>query len=261
MPDHFPVKAIASRNGLEATRLAYEQMLAGTDTLDAAVAGVTLVEDDPNDRSVGYGGLPNENGIVELDAAVMHGPTHQAGAVASLQNIKNAAQVARLVMQQTDHVLLVGEGARAFAKAQGFKEENLLTDTSRKIWLYWKQTNSDRDDWLPPPVDQLDPAVKEFFNLKDDSGTEDRRRGAGRELPSRRPPPDRDDSLRLHQRGRRRLLHDDDQRSGVQNPRPGGRLARSSAPACTSTTRSARAAARAGVRRTCRTSAPRCGRD
>jgi N4-(beta-N-acetylglucosaminyl)-L-asparaginase len=166
MPDQFPMQAIASSNGLEATKRAYELMLAGADTLDAAVAGVTLVEDDPRDMTVGLGGLPNENGVVELDAAVMHGPTHQAGAVASLRNIRNAAQVARLVMQQTDHVLLVGEGALAFAKAHGFPEENLLTETARKIWLYWKQTNSDRDDWLPPPVEQLDPEVRKFFKLE-----------------------------------------------------------------------------------------------
>jgi N4-(beta-N-acetylglucosaminyl)-L-asparaginase len=74
------------------------------------------------------------------------------------------AQVARLVMEQTDHTLLAGEGALAFARAHGFPEENLLTETARKIWLYWMQTRSHRDDWLPPPVEQLDPAVREFFN-------------------------------------------------------------------------------------------------
>ena len=110
MKGKFPVKAIASHNGLQATKRAYELLRKGSDTLDAAVAGVTLVENDPDDTSVGYGGLPNEEGVVELDAAVMHGPTHRAGAVASLQRIKNAAQVARLVMQRSDHVLLVGEG-------------------------------------------------------------------------------------------------------------------------------------------------------
>ncbi len=160
----FPVKAISSHNGLEATRRAYELLLQGKDTLEAAVAGVTLVEDDPNDTSVGYGGLPNENGVVELDASVMHGPTHQAGAVASVQNIRHVSRLAMLVMQQTDHVLLVGQGALEFARAQGFKEENLLTEKARKIWLYWKQTRSDIDDWLPPPDDQLDPEVKKFFN-------------------------------------------------------------------------------------------------
>ncbi len=161
--DPAQVKAISSKNGLEATRRAYELMLDGADTLDAAVAGVTLVEDDPEDTSVGYGGLPNEDGIVELDAAVMHGPTHRAGAVAALRKIRNPARVAQLVLEQTDHVLLVGEGALRFARAQGFEEQNLLTEKARKIWLYWRQTRSDRDDWLPPPREQLDPDVREFF--------------------------------------------------------------------------------------------------
>ncbi len=159
----FPVKVISSGNGLEAARKAYEMIVAGTDPLDACVAGVTIVEDDPKDNSVGYGGLPNEDGIVELDAAVMHGPSHQCGAVAALRNIKNPAQVARLVLRQTDHVLLVGEGALQFARAQGFAEQNLLTEESRKIWLYWRQTRGPDDDWLPPPDEELDPAVKGFF--------------------------------------------------------------------------------------------------
>lgn len=161
----FPVKAVSSANGLKATKTAYEKILQGVDTLEAAVAGVTLVEDDPNDTSVGYGGLPNENGVVELDAAVMHGPTHRAGGVAAIQNIKNPAQVALLVMDRTDHVLLVGQGALNFAKAHGFKEENLLTEKARKIWLYWKETNSKRDDWLPPAADKIDPDVAKFFKI------------------------------------------------------------------------------------------------
>jgi N4-(beta-N-acetylglucosaminyl)-L-asparaginase len=159
----FPVKVIASGNGLEATRRAYDLLVSGSDTLDACVAGVELVENDPNDTSVGYGGLPNEDGVVELDAAVMHGPTHRAGAVAALRHVKNPTRVARLVMQQTDHVLLVGEGALRFARANGFAEENLLTEKARKIWLYWRQTRSDDDDWIPPPNDQLDPEVATFF--------------------------------------------------------------------------------------------------
>lgn len=159
----FPVKVISSGNGLEATKKAYEMIVAGEDPLDACVAGVTIVEDDPKDNSVGYGGLPNEDGVVELDAAVMHGPTHQCGAVAALRNIKNPSQVAFLVLKQTDHVLLVGEGALQFARAQGFVEQNLLTEESRKIWLHWRQTHGPDDDWLPPPDNELDPAVKEFF--------------------------------------------------------------------------------------------------
>ncbi len=174
----FP-RAIASANGLEATRLAYQMMVSGRPELEAVVEGVTLVEDDPDDLTVGYGGLPNADGIVELDAAVMHGPSHRAGAVAGLRNVRHAARVAKLVLEQTKHVLLVGEGANAFARAQGFCEENLLTETARKIWLYWKQTNSPRQDWVPPPREQLDPEVIKFFNLYDvegPAGTTDFRR-------------------------------------------------------------------------------------
>ena len=156
--------AIASSNGLEVVRRAHELLRAGADTLEAAIAGVTLTEDDPEETSVGYGGLPNEDGVVELDAAVLHGPTHRAGSVAALQFVRHPAQIARLVMEQTDHVMLCGEGALRFARAHGFKEENLLTEKARKIWLYWRQTRAPEDDWLPPPDDQLDPEVSKFFN-------------------------------------------------------------------------------------------------
>jgi N4-(beta-N-acetylglucosaminyl)-L-asparaginase len=157
------VKVISSANGLEATKKAYELILAGMDPLEAAIAGVNLVEDDPEDTSVGYGGLPNEDGVVELDAAVMHGPTHQAGAVAALRNVRYPSKVALKVMNETDHVLLVGEGALAFARAHGFKEENLLTEKARKIWLYWRQTRGPDDDWLPPPDTKADPEVATIF--------------------------------------------------------------------------------------------------
>ena len=142
--------AIASANGLAAVTRAMEIMGQGNDALDGVIAGVNIVEDDPNDTSVGYGGLPNEDGVVELDAAVMHGPYHRAGAVASLRNIKNPSTVARLIMERTDHVLLVGEGGLRFAKAHGFKEEDLLTDRAREAWLKWKENLSPVDDWLPP---------------------------------------------------------------------------------------------------------------
>ena len=145
-----PIVAISSGNGQRATAKAYEMIVDGADPLDAVVAGVNIVEADPEDISVGYGGLPNELGVVQLDAAVMHGPTHQAGAVACIEGIKLPSLVAKLVMQRTDHVLLVGRGATEFAKAHGFKEENLLTEQARKIWLHWKETLSDEDDWLAP---------------------------------------------------------------------------------------------------------------
>jgi len=141
---------IASANGLQAVKKAYDIIDVGNDALDGVIAAVNLVEDDPNDHSVGLGGLPNEDGIVELDSCCMHGPTHNAGGVAALQNIRNPSKVARLVMERTDHVLLVGEGALKFAKRHGFHEENLLTDQARQLWLKWKENLSDRDDWLPP---------------------------------------------------------------------------------------------------------------
>ena len=149
------LRVVSSGNGIRATAKAMEILRAGGDPLDAVIAGVNIVEDDPNDMSVGYGGLPNEDGVVELDASVMYGPTHQAGAVASLRNIKNPSKVARLVMERTDHVLLVGEGALKFAKAHGFKEEDLLTEKSRQAWLRWKETISDRDNWFPPKKEGL----------------------------------------------------------------------------------------------------------
>ena len=149
-----PPVVISSLNGLPATRRAAEMIKQGADTLDAVIAGVNIIEADPEDHSVGYGGLPNEDGVVELDSSVMHGPTHRAGAVAALRNIVHPSRVAKLVMDRTDHVLLVGEGALRFAKAHGFKEVDLLTDEARRKWLDWKERHSEKDDWLPP----LEPA-------------------------------------------------------------------------------------------------------
>ncbi|MBI5648429.1 MAG: N(4)-(beta-N-acetylglucosaminyl)-L-asparaginase [Ignavibacteriae bacterium] len=142
--------AVASGNGLGATAKAMELLRGGADALDAVIAGVNLVEDDPKDETVGLGGLPNEDGIVELDACVMHGPTGRGAGVAALRNIRNPSKVARLVMERTDHVLIVGEGALRFARAHGFAEENLLTDSSRRKWLAWKEQLNREDDWLPP---------------------------------------------------------------------------------------------------------------
>ena len=132
-------------------------------SLDAVIAGANVVELDPEDTSVGYGGLPNEEGVVQLDACVMHGPTGRAGAVAALEGIKNPSRVAKVVMETTDHVLLVGAGARRFAELNGFKPENLLTEKARKVWLYWKQNLSRRDKWLEPDPAALDPEVRDFI--------------------------------------------------------------------------------------------------
>jgi N4-(beta-N-acetylglucosaminyl)-L-asparaginase len=155
---------ISSANGLTCCEVAMAHLNAGKDTLDAAVAGVNVNELDPKDSSVGYGGLPNEEGVVELDASVMHGPTRRAGSVAGIRNIKTPSKVAKLVMEQTDHIMLVGEGALRFALAMGFKEENLLTEESRLAWLIWKQSLRDRNgnnNW----TDGLDAPTKPSATL------------------------------------------------------------------------------------------------
>ena len=138
---------ISSANGLHALDKGMAILKSGGDTLDAVIAAVTVVEDDPNDTSVGYGGLPNEDGVVELDASCMHGPTARAGSVASVRNIKNVARLAKTVMENTNHVMIVGDGARRYAVDEGFEEMNLLTDKSRKIWLAWKASSS--MNWRP----------------------------------------------------------------------------------------------------------------
>ncbi len=126
----FIAVSSANRNngGLNACAKAVEVMKSGGDTLDAVIQGVNIVELDVRDDSVGYGGLPNEDGVVELDASCVHGPTRRMGAVGALQNIKTPSKVAQRVMLDTDHMFLVGAGALKFAKAEGFPEENLLTE-------------------------------------------------------------------------------------------------------------------------------------
>ncbi len=141
---------ISSRNGIRATEKAMAILREGGDTLDAVIAGVNIVELDPEDRSVGYGGIPNEEGIVQLDASVMHGPSNGAGAVSCLEGIKTPSKVAKLVMERTDHVLLTGAGALKFALSMGFKHENLLTDSSRETWLEWKRNLNPDDNWIDP---------------------------------------------------------------------------------------------------------------
>ncbi len=140
--------AIASRNGLHGVERAYKMMTEGADPLDAGIAGVNIQELDPEDHSVGLGGLPNEDGVVQLDASCMHGPTRRAGAVAALERIATPSLVAKAVMDYTDHILLVGEGAKRFALSMGFKEQELLTDASRQKWLRWKGNHGHRDGWL-----------------------------------------------------------------------------------------------------------------
>ncbi|MDQ2898718.1 MAG: N(4)-(beta-N-acetylglucosaminyl)-L-asparaginase [Acidobacteriota bacterium] len=142
---------VSSANGLRACTRAMQTLKAGGDTLDAVVAGVNINELDPEDNSVGYGGLPNEDGVVELDACVMHGPTRRAGSVASIRGIKTPSNIAKLVMEHTDHIMLAGDGALRFAKDFGFKEEDLLTEKSRLAWLVWRQSLRDpagHSNWL-----------------------------------------------------------------------------------------------------------------
>ena len=140
---------VCANNGVNYLDDAFAFLKNGGDTLDAAIRVVKGPEDDPNDDSVGLGGLPNEEGVVELDACCMHGPTRRAGSVGGVRNIKNVSMVSKAVMEHTGHVMLVGEGAERFAVAMGFPRENLLTERSRKIWLLWKEHHS-TDDWWGP---------------------------------------------------------------------------------------------------------------
>lgn len=139
---------VSSANGIRGVKVAYDRMVAGEDPLDAAIAGVNIQELDPEDQSVGYGGLPNEEGIVQLDASCMHGPTRRAGSVAAIEDIATPSLVAKAVMDYTDHVMLVGTGAKRFAKAMGFQERNLLTEKSRQDWMRWKSRLNANDAWL-----------------------------------------------------------------------------------------------------------------
>jgi N4-(beta-N-acetylglucosaminyl)-L-asparaginase len=159
----MPPVAVASKNGLEAVRRAVAGMETGMAPVQAAVQGVAVVEADPDEYTVGYGGLPNSEGVVQLDACCMDGPTMRAGAVAALENYMHPAQVAYEIMRRTNRVLLVGEGAARFADSLGFPKENLLTERARKIWLYWKSEMSGVDDWMAPPDLIEDPDVQRYI--------------------------------------------------------------------------------------------------
>src|SRR5437660_4573927 len=129
---------------------AFQLLTQGSDVLDALLAGVNIVELDPRDTSVGYGGLPNAEGVVQLDSCVMHGPKRRAGGVACIEGVRTPSLVAKAVMEQTDHHLIVGKGAQDFARGLGFKiEDDLNTENSRRLWLEWKR-RIDPSHYLDP---------------------------------------------------------------------------------------------------------------
>ena len=148
----LPVIVVAHTNetGQKATEAGWEILSSGGSVLDAVEKAANIIELDGEGTSVGYGGLPNEHGVVQLDASIMDGKTYCAGSVGCLENIKTPSSVARIVMEKTDHVMLVGKDALEFAKKWGFKAEDLLTDKARERWLNWKVNHSERDDWGPP---------------------------------------------------------------------------------------------------------------
>ena len=155
-----PVKpvVVSSANGnrfknggdMTAVQKAFTMITGGADVLDAVIAGVNIVELDPLDDSVGYGGLPNAEGIVQLDSSCMHGPKKRAGAVGCIEGVRTPSLVAQSVLDNTDHHLIVGKGAQDFARSMGFKiEDDLNTEHSRKLWLEWKR-KIDPEHYLDP---------------------------------------------------------------------------------------------------------------
>jgi len=142
---------VASDNGIRGVAHAFDLMSKGMDTLDAGVEGVKIQELDPNDQSVGYGGLPNAEGVVQLDASCMHGPTNRAGAVGALEGIKTPSEIVRLIMKYTNHIMLVGKDAQRFAVSYGYKVEDLLTDKSREAWLRWRANLNPDDNYVDVP--------------------------------------------------------------------------------------------------------------
>jgi N4-(beta-N-acetylglucosaminyl)-L-asparaginase len=146
------LSGIRFKNGgpVSCVEKAFEMITHGADVLDAVIAGVNIVELDPEESGVGYGGLPNEDGVVQLDACCMHGPKKRAGGVAAIEGVRTPSLVAKAVMEYTDNHLLVGQGAQDFARKLGFKiEDDLNTEKSRKLWLEWKQ-RIDPEHYLDP---------------------------------------------------------------------------------------------------------------
>jgi len=143
---------IAFRNGgpMSAVEKAFSMIVQGSDVLDALVAGVNIPENDPEETGIGYGGLPNADGVVQLDSCCMHGPRKWAGGVAAIEGVRTPSLVAKAVMEHTDHHLIVGKGAQEFARAMGFRiEEDLNTERSRQLWIEWRR-RMDPEHWLDP---------------------------------------------------------------------------------------------------------------
>ncbi|HEY4320592.1 MAG TPA: N(4)-(beta-N-acetylglucosaminyl)-L-asparaginase [Gemmatimonadales bacterium] len=145
---------VGSNNGLRGVKKAFDLIIQGADTLDAGVEGVKIQELDPNDQSVGYGGLPNAEGVVQIDASCMHGPSKRAGAVGALEGIKTASEIVRLIMKYTNHVMLVGKDAQRFAVSYGYQVEDLLTPASRAAWLRWRANLSPNDNYVDVPTNE-----------------------------------------------------------------------------------------------------------
>ena len=143
------VTSHSNDTGKQAMEVGWEVLASGGTAVDAVERATNVIEVDPEDMSVGYGGLPNEHGVVQLDASIMDGRTYNAGAVASIEGIKTPSSIARLVMERTDHVMIVGPAALEFAKSFGYEEEELLTEKARREWLKWREDRGD-DDWGPP---------------------------------------------------------------------------------------------------------------
>lgn len=157
---------VSGRNGIRGVAKAYEMITKeGADPLDAVIAGINIQELDPEELGVGLGGLPNEDGVVQLDASVMHGPTKRAGAVAGLEGIATPSLVAKAVMDYTDHVLLVGEGAKKFALRMGFQEQDLMTPRNREAFLRWKARSNSSGNWLEQDPDVRIPFTRGTINM------------------------------------------------------------------------------------------------
>ena len=165
-----------------AVQRAFRLITEGQDVLDALIAGVNIPELDPLETGIGYGALPNANGVIELDASCMHGPKKRAGAVACLEGVRTPSLVAKAVMEYTDHHLLVGAGAQQFARNMGFTiEDDLNTDTSRRLWREWKR-RVDPEHWLDPNGNERKPKPKHEKDPGDEAAWQARAMNAGRSM-------------------------------------------------------------------------------